>query len=112
ERCLVYSFSDRLVEIAPRRGFALRDAIESSQPHNATYLGRAQKELESRERYDRLIVITDEQSHDQVPSPAGVGDMINVASYKNGVGYRAWTHIDGWCESVVEYIRALERERE
>jgi len=33
---------------------------------------------------------------------------INVASYKNGVGYGKWTHIDGWSESVIEYIRALE----
>jgi len=28
---------------------------------------------------------------------------------KNGVGYGKWTHIDGWSESVVEYIRTLER---
>jgi hypothetical protein len=32
-----------------------------------------------------------------------------VASFKNGVGYGAWNHIDGWSESVVEYIRALEQ---
>ena len=25
-----------------------------------------------------------------------------------GVGYGKWTHIDGWSESVLEYIRALE----
>jgi hypothetical protein len=31
-----------------------------------------------------------------------------VASYKNGVGYGAWTHIDGWSELVIEYIRELE----
>ncbi len=34
--------------------------------------------------------------------------MINVASYKNGVGYGAWIHIDGWSESVIGYIRELE----
>ena len=34
---------------------------------------------------------------------------VNVASYKNGVGYGKWTHIDGWSESVVEYIRTLEQ---
>ena len=97
-----------------RRGFALRDAIDASQRHNGTYLGKAVEELNRRtehnpnERYDRLIVITDEQSHDSVPKPAGKGYVINVASYKNGVGYGAWTHIDGWSESVIEYIRALE----
>ena len=34
--------------------------------------------------------------------------MINVASFTNGVGYGAWTHIDGWSEAVIEYIRSLE----
>jgi hypothetical protein len=63
---------------------------------------------EQGERYDRLIVITDEQAHDTVPAPKAKGYVINVASYKNGVGYGKWTHIDGWSESVIEYIRALE----
>ena len=34
--------------------------------------------------------------------------VINVPSYKTGVGYGRWTQIDGWSESVIEYIRALE----
>jgi 60 kDa SS-A/Ro ribonucleoprotein len=110
----VFSFSDNLVEVPARRGFALRDAIDTSQRHNGTYLGKAVEELNRRaernanERYDRLIVITDEQSHDSVPKPKGKGYVINVASYKNGIGYGAWMHIDGWSESVIEYIRALE----
>ncbi|HMD99668.1 MAG TPA: TROVE domain-containing protein [Terriglobia bacterium] len=107
ETVSVYSFSDRLVAVPPRRGFALRDAIDRSQSHNATYLGAALARLE--EPCDRVIVITDEQAHDSVPSPKGRGTMINVASFKNGVGYGAWTHIDGWSESVVEYLRALEQ---
>jgi 60 kDa SS-A/Ro ribonucleoprotein len=106
EELHVYSFSDRCVRVPSRRGFALRDAIDVSQPHGSTYLGRALEEI--RDPYDRLIVITDEQSHDRVPNPQGKGYMINVASYKNGVGYGAWTHIDGWSESVIGYIRELE----
>ncbi len=35
-----------------------------------------------KERYDRIIVITDEQAHDSVPKPKGHGYVINVASYK------------------------------
>ena len=105
----VFSFSDNLVEVPARRGFALRDAIEVSQRHNGTYLGKAVEELNRKEKYDRLIVITDEQAHDTVPAPNGKGYVINVASYKNGVGYGKWTHIDGWSESVIEYIRALEQ---
>ena len=114
DKSAVYSFSDELVEVPARRGFALRDAIEKSQRHNGTYLGKAAEELHRRaernhnERYDRLIVITDEQTHDTVPNPKGKGYVINVASYKNGVGYGKWTHIDGWSEAVVEYVRELE----
>ena len=108
EKVRVFSFSDNLAEVPARRGFALRDAIDASQPHGGTYLGKAVEELNRKERYDRLIVITDEQAHDTVPGPKGKGYVINVASYKNGIGYGKWTHIDGWSESVIEYIRALE----
>lgn len=109
EQVDVWSFSDRLVVVAPRRGFALRDAIVASQPHVGTQLGRALRELP--DGYDRVIVITDEQAQDQVPDPRGPGYMINVASARNGVGYGGWTHIDGWSEAVVGFIGALERER-
>ena len=109
EKVAVFSFSNDLVEVPARRGFALRDAIDASQQHGATYLGKAVEKLNEKEKYDRLIVITDEQAHDTVPAPKGKGYVINVASYKNGVGYGKWTHIDGWSESVIEYIRALEQ---
>jgi 60 kDa SS-A/Ro ribonucleoprotein len=107
EKAKVFTFSNDLVEVPPRRGFALRDALDASQSHSATYLGKALEKI--REKYDRIIVITDEQSHDRVPGSRASGYMINVASNKNGVGYGPWTHIDGWSEAVVEYIREVER---
>src|SRR6202789_3535400 len=55
------SFSDKLVGVASRRGFALRDAILFSQPHGGTQLGHALSGLGA--EYDRILVITDEQSH-------------------------------------------------
>ena len=109
EKVAVYSFSDNLVQVPARRGFALRDAIDASQRHNSTQLGKAVGQLNRDETCDRLIVITDEQAHDRVPAPKGKGYLINVASYKNGVGYGTWTHVDGWSEAVIEYIRALEQ---
>jgi hypothetical protein len=110
EKVTIYTFSDRAQRVASRRGMALRDALEKSQPHSGTYLGAALKQVETevREGYDRLVVITDEQSHDSVPAPKGVGYVINVASAQNGVGYGAWTHVDGWSEVVVDYIAELE----
>ena len=103
----VYTFSDDLKAVPLRRGFALRDAIVSSQPHGGTQLGRAIDQL--RESCDRIIIVTDKQSHDRVPAPRSRGYMVNVASYRNGVGYGPWTHIDGWSEAVIEYIRAAEQ---
>jgi len=110
EKATIYTFSDHTKLVAPRRGMALRDALDASQPHSGTYLGKAldHVEAESRSGYDRLIVITDEQSHDNVAAPRGKGYVINVASNANGVGYGPWTHIDGWSEAVVDYIAELE----
>jgi len=107
EEVSLYTFSDALVAVPARRGFALRDAVVHSQPHGGTQLGRALSEL--REPGDRIIVITDEQSHDRVPAPRyGRGYVVNVASHRNGVGYGVWTHIDGWSEAIIEYIRSVE----
>jgi Mg-chelatase subunit ChlD len=110
EKVTVYTFSNEAKLVAARRGMALRDALDQSQPHGGTYLGKAigQVEADMRKGYDRMVVITDEQSHDQVPAPRGRGYVINVASNRNGVGYGAWMHVDGWSEAVVEFIAELE----
>jgi 60 kDa SS-A/Ro ribonucleoprotein len=109
ERVTIYTFSNEAKPVPSRRGMALRDALDNSQPHSATYLGAALEKVEAACRgYERLVVITDEQSHDQVKQPHGKGYVINVASNRNGVGYGDWTHIDGWSEAVVDYIAELE----
>jgi len=110
EKVTIYSFSEDAKLVPARRGMALRDALDASQPHSGTYLGKALSHVEAENRAgcDRLIVITDEQSHDQVPAPRGKGYVINVASNRNGVGYGPWTHVDGWSEAVVDYIAELE----
>ncbi|MDP3740349.1 MAG: TROVE domain-containing protein [Hyphomonadaceae bacterium] len=104
----VFSFSTQLAEVPPRRGMAGVDAVIKSQPHGGTYLGAAVQGINQAVEYDRLIVVTDEQSADRVPDPKGRGYMINVASAKNGVGYGKWTHIDGFSEAVFAFIRETE----
>ena len=110
EKATIYTFSNQAKLVPSRRGMALRDALDQSQPHGGTYLGAALKQVEAdcKNGFDRLVVITDEQSHDRVPAPHGNGYVINVASARNGVGYGEWTHIDGWSEAVVDYIAELE----
>lgn len=102
----IFSFSDRIESIPPRRGFALRDAITTSQRHHGTYLGQALSHVKV--PHDRIIVITDEQSHDSVPNPKAQGYMINVASNERGVGYGKWGHIDGFSEAVIDWIQEYE----
>ena len=80
--------------------------MNGSQPHQGTYLAGALNAL--KEPYDRIIIITDEQTHDGIASPKGEGYVINVASNKNGVGYGQWLHIDGWSEAVIDYIKQFE----
>jgi len=132
EKVTIFTFSMKLFKVPPRHGFALRDAIVTSQEHSGTPLGEAVKCVYADRNYiikemrftysayavsyqgqglmpDRLIVITDEQSCDSVPDPQGKGYMINVASARNGVGYGAWIHIDGWSEAVINYVIELEK---
>lgn len=104
ESLRVFTFSSNLVEVAPRKGMAGVDVISNSQPHSSTQLGQAMAYLNSNVDYDRIIVITDEQSQDAVGGPKGKGYMINVASNKNGVGYGPWVHIDGFSERVLEFM--------
>ena len=102
----IFTFSQDVVKVPPRRGFALRDAIINSQPHGSTYLGKAVTEIDR--KGDRLIVFTDEQSHDKVPDPKGRGTMVNVASYQHGVGHGAWTRVNGFSEAVIAWVAASE----
>lgn len=105
----VFTFSEKVVEVPAYRGSAGVREIINSQPHRGTYLGRAVQHINENVKCDRLIVISDEQSSDRVPDPIQkFAYMINVASYKNGVGYGKWTHLDGFSERVLEWIGAYE----
>jgi hypothetical protein len=117
EDVAIYSFSTRAASIPPRRGFALRDAIERSQPHGGTNLWTSLEAIQENEKglreFDRVIVVTDEQSHDSrmvstfkdVPNKY----IVNVRTYRNGVGYGEWNHIDGFSEATIAYITEFEK---
>jgi 60 kDa SS-A/Ro ribonucleoprotein len=107
----IYTFSDHgAVRVPPRRGFALIEALDKSQPHMGTLLGMALKGLPN--EYDRCIVFTDEATYDRVPAPAkgAKGYVINVGNYEHGVNHGDWTAITGFSEAVLDYIQACESE--
>lgn len=104
----IFTFSNEVKKIPPRRGFALRDAIVNSQLHGGTELGKAVTKVNAKGA--RLIVFTDEQSHDRVDAPKGVGYMVNVASYQHGVGAGDWRRVDGFSEKILDWI--IENEKD
>jgi hypothetical protein len=107
--------------IPARRGFAMRDLVRKSQNDlggGGIFLKQVMDYVyEHEKKADRIIVITDEQDCDS-SNPANAASkarifgkanyMINVANERNGIGYGKWTHIDGWSESVLNYILAEE----
>jgi len=113
EKLRVFSFSGEIREVPPRRGLAGVDAVLNSQPHGSTRLGAAIEHINAQVPHDRLIVISDEQTEDRVPTPvARKAYMLNVASSQNGVGYgKGWTaHFDGFSEGIIRYIAETERQ--
>lgn len=125
----VFAFADCLTEVPARRGMAGIAAINAA-PRGGTKLFDAIATVNTSFVYDRLIVITDEQSHPSdggirkspmwgvqayeqstlrtCPDPKGIGYMINVASAQRGVGYGKWLHIDGFSENVLRFINEWE----
>lgn len=109
--CRVFTFSQALVEVSNYRGLPLLDAVTRSQPHGGTHLAAALQALQGIiPSVERLVVITDEQTHDgNYPAWAPHAYIINVAGYKPGLETSAgWSRISGWSERVVDWMAITE----
>jgi len=105
--------------IPARRGFALSDAVNKAAGAlggGGIFLKQVCDYVYKKERdAARLIVFTDEQDCDRKANPKDANSfgennyLINIASAKNGIGYGKWTHIDGFSEQVIEFIRQSEQ---
>ncbi len=110
EDVTVIGFGTTAKVIAPRHGFALAEAIQAG-PGGGTNTDTALG-LAFSQNPDRIIVVTDEQSHQTIAGPGNTrGYFINVATDRNGIGYGQWIHVDGWSEAIVRYIQAIEGAR-
>lgn len=107
--------------VPARRGMALTDAIVNMR-HTLGGGGIFLKPVidyvrEQEKSADRIIVVTDEQdcasdSKDSplLAKPFGANNyLINVMSDKNGIGYGAWTHVDGMSENIFAFILQAEK---
>lgn len=104
-----FTFSQRLVEVQNLRGLGLMSGIRDSQQHGGTMLSESLSML--KDKYpdpDRIIVITDEQTHDGslYNWAKGQSYIVNVAPYAVGVqiGGNGWQRINGWSERIVDWI--------
>jgi 60 kDa SS-A/Ro ribonucleoprotein len=103
------AFGEIARELQPVPGLGCGVALSGANVGHSTNAHLAVN-LANKLNPDRIIVITDEQVTQRLPSPqAESAYVINVASYQNGVGYGDWTHIDGFSASALDYIREVER---
>jgi 60 kDa SS-A/Ro ribonucleoprotein len=104
--------------VRPHRGFALRDEIVAQMAKlggGGIFLKQAMDYTFAEEKQaDRVIVITDEQDCDHKANPDTANAygkknyIINIASYENGIAFKKFSHVNGFSESVLNYIAALE----
>lgn len=93
------------------RYFAQATSCEPADRPRAEAAARRMKEEKTA---DNTIIITDEQdcSGDNSPRKAkslGNGYIINVSVNENGIAYNSnWTHINGFSENCLTYIRESE----
>jgi len=119
-----YTEIHQTAEVPARRGFALSDAIYGMCEHlggGGIFITPVLNWIKAREESAaRIIVITDEQDcartkpeHSPLKAqPFGDSNyLINVGTDQNGIGYGGkWTaHINGWSESIVNYILEAEK---
>jgi len=113
EEVAIYGYSGSPTRVPPRRGFALRDALQKVAAMSGTYTGRAIREsMAANPDVRRLLVITDGQSHDIIPVNAGdgVGVIMNVAPYEKTMKYsNGWEHVTGFSEHVFQWAGAREK---
>jgi hypothetical protein len=106
-------------EVPAARGFALMEEIRKMQHSlggGGIFLCQSTKFVKELEKTaDRLIVLNDSQDCDYVKDPnqaAAFGRfnyLMDVSCHTKGVAYKAFTHIDGWSESVINFVYETER---
>ena len=109
----IYTFSDELVEVPARHGWALKEAIDKSQDHWGTDMWQSIRKMVDKKYHDRLIIITDEQCTYGSVINGNIfkhAYIINVSTYENGVGYaNGYTHINGFSDGVFDYMAEIEK---
>jgi hypothetical protein len=113
----------KTAKVAPRRGFALAEAIRkkaySELGGGGIFLIQCMDyiaEEEKANKADRVIVFTDEQDTggrgfepDRAKRIGKRNYIFNVGSYQNGVNSGAWETVTGFSEAVFDYLKEFEK---
>ena len=107
----IVMFGTESLRLPPYRGFALRDFLLNTPTRMnvgyGTETGKALRKHKSVE-YDRVIVVTDEQSWDELPPAKDNSYIINVGADKPSIAYGHWTSLTGWSNNILNYIAKKE----
>lgn len=104
--------------IPARRGMSLIDYISAGQVTKeigggGIFLAQCLDFIDTEQKgkqFDRVIVFTDEQDCDHKLNPntaklLGKNNyLVNIATEDRGIGYKKWTHINGFSESLLSFI--------
>lgn len=128
ENVNIYAFNQRAYRIPSRHGFALRDALAATR--DGASCGNYGIWAANRDGYDRILVLTDGEWHRANPGidpykappyqwtqngvlnptpPQDLGYMLRMHVYENIVERGKWTTIEGWSESILDYMSWVER---
>lgn len=104
--------------VAPRRGFALREAIKNKNLKlggGGIFLSQVIDYIREKEKdADRVIILSDSQDCDvnSPPNKAKVfaknNYLIDISCEQYGIAYDKFLQINGWSENVLDYIRLHE----
>jgi hypothetical protein len=105
--------------VPARRGFALRDAIVKASRKlggGGIFVKQSMDYVcEKEKKADRVIMINDSQDCDLVHKPDSANAfgernyMMDISCEKNGIGYSKFIVINGFSESLIDYILAFEK---
>lgn len=101
----VFKFNNTAVEVPNYHGFALSTAIGNCS--GGTEMLHSLQDVVSKDVYNAVIVITDEQTRSGSMKSSVPVYVVNVGTYDRGVGYNnGFIHINGWSDNVIKFITA------
>lgn len=111
ETVQVVMYGNSNLKVPAYHGFAMRDFIVD-YPNRAaagfgTETGKVLR-MHNSSSYDRVIVVTDEQTSDVLPPAMKNSYIINVGTFAPSIAYGKWTSLTGWSDRLVQYIARIE----